>query len=198
MKHTLLFLLLICASSLQITVAGNRPKLTDDELMTLVQKQTFRYFWDFAHPESGLARERSNDRLEVATIGGSGFGVMAIIVGVERGFITREQGAERLLKMVEFLNKADSYHGIWAHWMDGATGKTIPFSRKDDGADLVESAFMFEGLLAAHQYLTGIPPLKTGCGDSSTPSGIRPSGTGSPVEVKMYSTGTGHPITAGQ
>ena len=60
MKHTLLFFLLICASSLQITVAGNRPKLTDDELMTLVQKQTFRYFWDFAHPESGLARERSN------------------------------------------------------------------------------------------------------------------------------------------
>ena len=129
MKHTLLFLLLICASSLQITVAGNRPKLTDDELMTLVQKQTFRYFWDFAHPESGLARERSSDCLEVATIGGSGFGVMAIIVGVERGFSTREQGAERLLKIVEFLNKADSYHGIWAHWMDGATGKTINFRR---------------------------------------------------------------------
>lgn len=160
MKHTLLFLLLICASSLQITVAGNRPKLTDDELMTLVQKQTFRYFWDFAHPESGLARERSNDRLEVATIGGSGFGVMAIIVGVERGFITREQGAERLLKIVEFLNKADSYHGIWAHWMDGATGKTIPFSRKDDGADLVESAFMFEGLLAAHQYFDRDTPTE--------------------------------------
>ena len=142
MKHTLLFLLMICACTLQATATGKQPRLTDDELMTLVQKQTFRYFWDFAHPESGLARERSNDRLEIATIGGSGFGVMAIIVGVERGFITREQGAERLLKIVEFLNKADSYHGIWAHWMDGATGKTIPFSRKDDGADLVESAFI--------------------------------------------------------
>ena len=125
MKHTLLFLLMICACTLQATATGKQPRLTDDELMTLVQKQTFRYFWDFAHPESGLARERSNDRLEIATIGGSGFGVMAIIVGVERGFITREQGAERLLKIVEFLNKADSYHGIWAHWMDGATGKTM-------------------------------------------------------------------------
>ncbi len=113
MKHTLLFLLMICACTLQATATGKQPRLTDDELMTLVQKQTFRYFWDFAHPESGLARERSNDRLEIATIGGSGFGVMAIIVGVERGFITREQGAERLLKIVEFLNKADSYHGIW-------------------------------------------------------------------------------------
>lgn len=100
MKHTLLFLLMICACTLQATATGKQPRLTDDELMTLVQKQTFRYFWDFAHPESGLARERSNDRLEIATIGGSGFGVMAIIVGVERGFITREQGAERLLKIV--------------------------------------------------------------------------------------------------
>mgnify|MGYP005932156111 CR=1 FL=1 len=151
---------MICACTLQATATGKQPRLTDDELMTLVQKQTFRYFWDFAHPESGLARERSNDRLEIATIGGSGFGVMAIIVGVERGFITREQGAERLLKIVEFLNKADSYHGIWAHWMDGATGKTIPFSRKDDGADLVESAFMFEGLLAAHQYFTHDNPTE--------------------------------------
>ena len=88
---------MICACTLQATATGKQPRLTDDELMTLVQKQTFRYFWDFAHPESGLARERSNDRLEIATIGGSGFGVMAIIVGVERGFITREQGAERLL-----------------------------------------------------------------------------------------------------
>ena len=124
--------------------------------MTLVQKQTFRYFWDFAHPESGLAHERSNGGAETATIGGSGFGVMAIIVGIERGFVTREQGAERMLKIVRFLSdkNTDSYHGMWAHWMNGKTGKTIPFSRKDDGADIVESAFMFEGLLAAHhQYV---------------------------------------------
>ena len=131
-------------------------RLSDDELMTLVQKQTFRYFWDFAHPESGLVHERSNGAAETATIGGSGFGVMAIIVGIERGFVTREQGAERMLKIVRFLSDkdTDSYHGMWPHWMNGKTGKTIPFSRKDDGADIVESAFMFEGLLAAHQYFT--------------------------------------------
>ena len=89
--------------------------------MTLVQKQTFRYFWDFAHPESGLAHERSNGGAETATIGGSGFGVMAIIVGIERGFVTREQGAERMLKIVRFLSdkNTDSYHGMWAHWMNG-------------------------------------------------------------------------------
>ena len=119
--------------------------LTDDELLTKVQQQTFRYFWDFGHPVSGLARERTDTvhiDHEVVTTGGSGFGVMAIIVGVERGFITREQGLDRLLKMVHFLDeKAERYHGIWPHWLNGTTGKTIAFSAKDDGGDIVETAF---------------------------------------------------------
>jgi hypothetical protein len=97
----------------------------------------------------------------VVTIGGSGFGVRAILVGIERKFITREQGLERLLKIVNFLYKADHYHGIWPHWMNGATGKTIPFSRKDDGGDLVESAFMWQGLLCVRQYFTGDTPKET-------------------------------------
>lgn len=144
----LIYLMLLLYPFNLISGQNKQKQLSDDELMTLVQKQTFRYFWDFAHPESGLARERSNGGAEIVTIGGSGFGVMAVIVGVERGFITREQGAERILKIVRFLSdkNTDSYHGMWAHWMNGKTGKTIPFSRKDDGADIVESAFMFRRL----------------------------------------------------
>ncbi len=140
----------------------DKKRLDDEELMTLVQKQTFKYFWEFAHPESGLAHERSNGQPETATIGGSGFGVMALIVGIERGFVTREEGAERMLKIVNFLNNknTDSFHGMWPHWINGKTGETIPFSRKDDGADIVESAFMFEGLLAAHQYFTKETPVE--------------------------------------
>ncbi len=131
-----------------------KKRLSDEALLTLIQRQTFKYFWDYAHEESGLVHERSNGKPETATIGGSGFGVMALIVGIERGFITRDEGAGRMLKIVKFLSDktTDSYHGMWPHWMDGKTGKTIPFSRKDDGADIVESAFMFQGLLAAHQY----------------------------------------------
>lgn len=128
-----------------------RPQPGDTALLTLVQQRTFDYFWKFAHPVSGLAPERTATP-EVVTIGGSGFGVMAIPVGIERGFITRAQGLERLMKVVDFLQKADRYHGIWPHWMNGATGKTIPFSPKDDGGDLVESAFMFQGLLCLRQY----------------------------------------------
>jgi len=135
----------------------SRPShLSDSALVEEVQKQTFKYFWDFAHPVSGLARERSNKAYdygdEVVTMGGSGFGIMAIIVATERNWISRDSAVYRLLKTVNFLLKANSYHGIFPHWMNGATGMTIPFGRKDDGGDLVETAYLFEGLLCARQY----------------------------------------------
>lgn len=128
------------------------PVISDDELLTKVQQQTFKYFWDFGHPVSGLARER-NTSGETVTTGGSGFGVMAILVGMDRGFITRTEGVERLNTIVDFLGSADRFHGAWSHWLNGTTGKVIPFSTKDNGGDLVETSFMAAGLLAARQYL---------------------------------------------
>lgn len=133
-----------------------QKNLSDTALLTLVQKQTFRYFWDYAHPVSGMARERSNSAYgygdEVVTTGGTGFGAMATIVAAERGWISRDSAASHLLKMVIFLSKADSYHGAFPHWLNGTTGKIIPFSRKDDGADLVETSYLFQGLLCVRQY----------------------------------------------
>lgn len=128
------------------------PVISDDELLTLVQRQTFRYFWDFGHPTSGLARER-NTSGDIVTSGGSGFGLMAIVVGMERGFITRAEGVERLKKIVDFLEKADRFHGAWSHWLNGNTGKVQPFSTKDNGGDLVETSFLVAGLLTVRQYL---------------------------------------------
>lgn len=126
--------------------------VSDNELLTLVQRQTFKYFWDFGHPVSGLTRERNNSG-ETVTSGGSGFGVMAIIVGVERGFITRAEGLARLQKIVSFLkNTADRFHGAYSHWLNGTTGDVQPFSTKDDGADLVETSYLIAGLLSARQY----------------------------------------------
>ena len=137
-----------------------RPvNLSDEALLDLVQKQTFRYFWDFAHPVSGMSRERSNSNFgygnETVTSGGTGFGIMSVIVATERKWIGRDTAARFLLKMVNFLLKADSYHGVFPHWLNGETGKTIPFSRKDDGADLVETSYLFQGLLCARQYFNG-------------------------------------------
>jgi hypothetical protein len=141
-----------------------QKNLSDSELLDLVQKQTLTYFWDFASPVSGMTRERSNEAFdtgdEVVTTGGTGFGVMAIVVGVSRHWIPRDSAVQRLLKMVRFLYKADSYHGVFAHWLNGTTGKTIPFGRKDDGADLVETSYLMEGLLCARQYFDENSPAE--------------------------------------
>ncbi|NQX40552.1 hypothetical protein SAMN05421820_105447 [Pedobacter steynii] len=168
LRHTCLMLIVICSfkqvSAQKKNPEGIKPELkiqknlTDNQLLDLVQKQTFRYFWDFAHPVSGMARERSNVAFEygneVVTTGGTGFGIMATIVASERKFITREQAAARTKKIVDFLWKADMFHGAFPHWLNGETGKTIRFSPKDDGADIVETSFLFQGLLTARQYYT--------------------------------------------
>lgn len=136
------------------------PLISDEALLTKVQEHTFKYFWDFGHPASGMARER-NTSGNLVTVGGSGFGVMAIVVGIERGFISRSEGIERLGKIVDFLSNADRFHGVWPHWLDGNTGKTIPFSQKDNGGDLVETAFMIQGLLTVKEFIQpGIPTEK--------------------------------------
>jgi hypothetical protein len=129
-------------------------RISDDELLTLVQKQTFKYFWDFAHPTSGLARER-NTSGNTITSGGSGFGIMALVTGISRNFISRADGLARIQKMVSFLKTADRFHGAYPHWLDGSTGKVIPFSTKDNGGDLVETSFLMAGLISARQYFNG-------------------------------------------
>ncbi|MGY3212389.1 glucoamylase family protein [Mucilaginibacter sp. HD30] len=147
------------AKPFQIKLTAVNRELSDSTLLDVVQRQTARYFWDFGHPVSGMARERSNVAYnygsEVVTTGGTGFGVMALLVAANRGWVPRDSVAARLLKMVKFLAKANSYHGAFPHWMNGATGQTIPFGRKDDGADLVETAFLFQGLLCVRQYFNG-------------------------------------------
>lgn len=134
-------------------------QISDDSLLTLVQFRTFRYFWDGAEPVSGMARERihidgiypQND-MNVVTSGGSGFGIMAILAGIERDFITRDEGFRRIQHITDWLEKADRFHGAWSHWLYGETGRVKPFSTKDNGADLVETAYLIQGLLSARQY----------------------------------------------
>jgi hypothetical protein len=132
------------------------PIISDDALLTKVQQQTFKYFWDYGHPVSGLARERSNGDPETVTSGGSGFGIMAIITGISRSFVTRVEGLVRMQTIVTFLkDKAKTVHGAYPHWLHGTTGAIIPFSAKDNGADLVETSYLIQGLLCARQYFNG-------------------------------------------
>jgi len=136
--------------------SASTHELTDDELLTMLQKACFQYYWEGADPHSGMARENIPGDERIVATGASGFGIMALIVGVDRGFITREQGTQRLTKIVDFLEHGERYHGAWSHYMDGNTGRTMPvFGMFDNGGDLVETAFLVQGLLAARQYFHG-------------------------------------------
>lgn len=136
------------------------PVISDDALLDLVQKQSFKYFWDFGHPTSGLARER-NTSGDVVTTGGSGFGIMAIVAAINRQFISRADGLARMQKIVGFLKTAQTFHGAFPHWMNGATGVVVPFSTQDDGADLVETSYLMQGLLTARQYFNDTEVAET-------------------------------------
>ena len=146
--------------------------LPDDALLEAVQRQTFRFFWEGAHPVSGLALDRhtkqesaGNDR---ATIGGTGFGIMSIIVAAERRWVTRAAAVERLGRILDFLAHTPRYHGAFPHFVNGRTGATISFSRKDDGGDLVETALLFAGWLCAREYFNQPTPKEIALRDRVT------------------------------
>jgi len=163
-----------------VDLAGNESKLsaavsaatrpfTDAALLDMVQEGCFRYFWEAAHPVAGMAPEILPGDENLIALGGNGFGVMALMVAVDRGFITREQGVERMLKIVRFLAKADRFHGVWPHFLDGNTGRTLDyFGKYDNGGDLVETAFMIQGLLAARQYFNHDTPAEREVRDTAT------------------------------
>jgi len=138
--------------------AQGKKKLTDNQMLDTIQYRTFQYFWDGAEPVSGMARERfhadniypENDKNTIAT-GASGFGVMAILVGMERHFITRKQGTARFEKIVGFLEKAERFHGAYPHWIF-PDGKAKAFGKTDNGGDLVETSYLMQGLLCVRQY----------------------------------------------
>ncbi len=143
--------------------------LNDDELLDMVQEACFRYYWEAAHPKAGLAPEVLPGDENLLALGGSGFGVMALLVGAERGWITRQQAADRVALITRFLSRADRFHGVWPHFLNGETGKTIPFFGKyDNGGDLVETAFMIQGLLAARSYFSRDNPVERELRDTIT------------------------------
>ncbi|MGX1930562.1 glucoamylase family protein [Flagellimonas sp. 2504JD4-2] len=139
------------------SVTPPEPTISDTELLNLTQRETFKYFWDFAEANSGGARERYHPNepgrdAHVVTSGGTGFGLMAILVGIERAYVTREQAVERIATLLDFLENADRFHGAWSHWINGNNGSVIPFSPSDNGGDLVETAFLVQGLICIKEY----------------------------------------------
>ena len=133
--------------------------LDTNQLLTEVQEAGFRYFYDYAQPVSGLSRIGTRANPDVCSSGDTGFGMFNLVVGIDRGFITRPQGISRALKILTFLTgKADRFHGAFSHLIDGSAGKALPFGHDDDGADIVETAFLMQGVLLWREYFSGTGP----------------------------------------
>lgn len=156
-------------SPLSSTASATTRALSDDELLTMVQEAQFRYYWEGAQADSGMAIEVTPGDPNQVAVGSSGFGIMAILVGIDRGFVTRQQGVDRFLKILHFLDKAERFHGVFPHYLDGRTGKRMAFFGKyDNGGDLIETSFLMEGLLCARQYFTHNTPQEKEIRDTIT------------------------------
>ena len=156
-------------SELSTPVQARTYEMNDSQLLDMVQEACFRYYWDGAEPVSGLALENIPGRKNMIATGASGFGLMALVAGTERGFITREQLVSRLERIVKFIESGDRFHGALAHFMDGPSGKVEPFfGQYDDGGDLVETSFFMQGLLTAAQYLSEKNPQEKKLKDRMT------------------------------
>lgn len=143
-------------SKLSTQAGATTVQLGDDDLLTMVQEACFRYYWDGAHTHAGMSLENIPGDENIVATGASGFGIMAVLVGIERGFVSRAAGVERLTRIADFLATAERFHGVWPHFLDGRNGRALPvFGKYDSGGDLVETAFLMQGLLAARQYFTG-------------------------------------------
>ena len=184
-------------SSPSAAVKASTSPMTDDQLLTMVQEASFRYYWEAAEPHSGMTRENTPGNDDIVALGASGFGIMAIVAGAERGFITHQQATDRLLRITSFLATADRYRGAWPHFLSGSTGKCLPvFGIHDNGADLVETSFLMEGLLAARQYFKADGPSGHELYQRITSLWEGVDWTGSEQHQSMtLSTGTGRPTT---
>jgi len=158
-KLLFITLLILTFLSCKKDLVDNSKSTTNSDLnlMKRAQKDVFKYFYDYAHPNSKLARERIHENdlsfdQNVVTIGGSGFGFLNILLGIENGFISRTQGINHLETALNFLESADRFHGAWPHWINGNSGEVIPFSSMDNGGDIVETALLSQALICIREY----------------------------------------------
>ncbi|MHC5182672.1 MAG: hypothetical protein ACYSPI_00085, partial [Planctomycetota bacterium] len=148
---------LVAVSPWSKVVSAGATEFDEDKFLLELQEVSFLYTWNLAHPVSGMPSEMLPGwNRNLTGTSATGFSIYNYIVGVERGYITRQQGAQRLLKMTEFLlNKVETFWGVYPHWLNAQTGEIIPLSPGNDGSDLLETAFMVMGLIGAREYFDG-------------------------------------------
>jgi hypothetical protein len=132
------------------------PQLLDDEaFLDLVQRTAFDYFWYESNPANGLIKDRSGAP-SLSSVAAVGFGLSAVTVGIDRGWISREAGSARVVTTLEFLwgspqgpeADATGYRGFYYHFLDLQSGRRFG----DAELSTIDTALLLAGVLHARQY----------------------------------------------
>ena len=126
----------------------------DDQLLEAIQRGCFQYLWNEVDPASGLVKDRR--RHDVCSLAGVGFQLSSLPIGVERGWITRQQGNDRALSVLRTLSGRDDNrkHGVVLHFVDLETGGILRGGRSGE-ASTVDHALFLAGSLPAAEYFGG-------------------------------------------
>lgn len=135
-----------------------RPPYTwsgdDAQLLDQVQRGAFNFFWNNAHPATGLTPDRTG--VSFASVAGVGFELAAFPIGIERGWISRAEGEHRTLQILRALSTASGnrHDGMFFHFLDSSSALPDP-----DGyevtASTIDSALLFSGMIVASSYFGG-------------------------------------------
>jgi hypothetical protein len=130
-----------------------------------LERRSFQYFWEQGDPHTGLVPDRARidgsaldiDHQDAASIAATGFGLTALCIGAERGWITRSAARERTRNTLEFFaNRAFQQHGWFYHWLDAKTGER----RWRSEVSSIDTALLLAGVLTARQYFNDDPPIQ--------------------------------------
>lgn len=166
---------LLCVSHLAIGAPDDQtPVVVEDRVAPIspadrtfvedLEHRSFTYFWEQTDPGTGLVMDRARmdggrakgPSRNIASLAATGFGLTAICIGAQHGWISKQQGADRVRATLKFFaNKASEEHGWFYHWMDASTG-----ARRWDSEDSsIDTAFFLAGVLTAGQYFSGDPQI---------------------------------------
>lgn len=141
---------------LETSPAATLPSVDIDEIIEFEMKGSFDYFWEQANtdmdsPGYGLIRDRYPGSEGIASIAAVGFGLTAYLVGIEKGYITREAGMERVNHTLDTLLALDRVEGFYYHFLDMKTGKRAWNSEVSS----IDTAILMMGVLSAGEYFAG-------------------------------------------
>jgi hypothetical protein len=151
---TIVILLVVACQPKQQSLNGDSAVFLDS-----LSKHTFNFFWETADSNTAQIPDRWPTP-SFSSIAATGFGITSYLIGAERGYITRAQAAERVLKTITFLHqlpKGDStsgvvgYKGFFYHFIDMKTGHRF----RNVELSTIDTGLLMAGILSAQSYFDG-------------------------------------------